>query len=617
MENVPIWHYRSPNKDEYAQALARAGERRHEKHVFRDAVRGGDGRTRTSTSSSPTSRRPAAWQSSRSEYPERFINVGVAEQSMIGICAGLALKGCQPFAYTIATFIALSSVRDGARRSLLPEPAGDRRRHGRRRDLFDAGRHASHAGRHRDRLRAAQHAGHRALRSRSNASRPTRWCATAEERAGLSAHRQGRRARLTAQAEPWQFGKLRYLRRGSDVCILTYGVITKMAAEIADKLAAQGTLGLAGLGAHAEAARPRGHRRRVATAQAGRRDRGTRAAGRARPQTKQIAWDVRATCRLDTFTLQDEFIHNYGSTRRSARGARSVARADPGRDRLRADDARARDRRLRLLGQRGGAPARERRPRLVGTYRRDTDFLAPLRDVPRLDLVRTDLIDAGSLHGPFDAIVHTAATSPGPGVDVATLVRDNIDASSALIEAARRWRTNRFIFFSSLSYYGRIEQDVVDEATPVRDPDAYGATKLIVEQRLAELPGEFSTLALRLPGIIGPGRIGIGSQASRHGCAPANRSAPSISTAPSTTQPISTIGGARRNRADARGLGRLRRRSAWRRGILTVRETIERLARALGVPANIEETPRPARRSRSRARTRSRATVTSRRRSAR
>src|SRR6201988_1472468 len=40
----------------------------------------------------------------RDQYPDRFINVGVAEQSMIGICAGLALKGCQPFAYTIATF---------------------------------------------------------------------------------------------------------------------------------------------------------------------------------------------------------------------------------------------------------------------------------------------------------------------------------------------------------------------------------------------------------------------------------------------------------------------------------------------------------------------------------
>src|SRR3984893_3713515 len=39
-----------------------------------------------------------------SEYPDRFINVGVAEQSMIGICAGLALKDCQPFHYTITNF---------------------------------------------------------------------------------------------------------------------------------------------------------------------------------------------------------------------------------------------------------------------------------------------------------------------------------------------------------------------------------------------------------------------------------------------------------------------------------------------------------------------------------
>ena len=31
-------------------------------------------------------------------------------------------------------------------------------------------------------------------------------------------------------------------------------------------------------------------------------------------QTKQLAWDSQAKCRLDTFTLQDAFIHNYGST---------------------------------------------------------------------------------------------------------------------------------------------------------------------------------------------------------------------------------------------------------------------------------------------------------------
>lgn len=35
---------------------------------------------------------------------EKFINVGVAEQTMIGVCAGLAMTGKKPFAYTISTF---------------------------------------------------------------------------------------------------------------------------------------------------------------------------------------------------------------------------------------------------------------------------------------------------------------------------------------------------------------------------------------------------------------------------------------------------------------------------------------------------------------------------------
>ena len=40
----------------------------------------------------------------RKKFPKRFINTGVAEQSMIGIAAGMALRGLRPFCYTIATF---------------------------------------------------------------------------------------------------------------------------------------------------------------------------------------------------------------------------------------------------------------------------------------------------------------------------------------------------------------------------------------------------------------------------------------------------------------------------------------------------------------------------------
>ncbi len=38
------------------------------------------------------------------EFPDQYINVGVAEQNMIGVAAGLALAGKRPFVYSITTF---------------------------------------------------------------------------------------------------------------------------------------------------------------------------------------------------------------------------------------------------------------------------------------------------------------------------------------------------------------------------------------------------------------------------------------------------------------------------------------------------------------------------------
>lgn len=45
-----------------------------------------------------------AMEEFRRDFPTRFINVGVAEQSMIGLAAGLAQRGMRPVCYTIATF---------------------------------------------------------------------------------------------------------------------------------------------------------------------------------------------------------------------------------------------------------------------------------------------------------------------------------------------------------------------------------------------------------------------------------------------------------------------------------------------------------------------------------
>lgn len=248
-----------------------------------------------------------------SEYPQRFINVGVAEQTMIGIAAGLALKGCQPFAYTIATFSLyrpFEMIRDDLCYQNLPVTVVG----------MGAGViYSTLGGTHHTQEDIAIASALPNMQVLAPCDpleciEATRWCA--RQKNGPVYLRIGKAGEpvLTAQAEPWQFGKLRYLRRGSDVCILTYGVITAMAVKIADKLAAQGR-SVSLVSAHTLKPLDRDgitaalqqHRHVVVIEEHAPQ-------GGLAPQVKQIAWDVRASCRLDTFTLQDAFIHNYGST---------------------------------------------------------------------------------------------------------------------------------------------------------------------------------------------------------------------------------------------------------------------------------------------------------------
>lgn len=248
------------------------------------------------------------------EYPERFINVGVAEQSMIGICAGLALKGCQPFAYTIAPFTIyrpFEMVRDDLGYQNLPVTvvgmgAGV---------IYSTLGSTHHTQEDIAIIGAIPNFQILAPCDSLECAEATRYCAT--QRNGPAYLRIGKAGEpvLTDSAvEPWEFGKLRYIEKGDgDVCILSYGVIMKMAVEVAEALREQGrSVSLVSV----HTLKPLDRERIIDSLKSHKQvivieehvPQGGLAA-----QVKQIAWDIKAETDLRTFTLQDAFIHNYGS----------------------------------------------------------------------------------------------------------------------------------------------------------------------------------------------------------------------------------------------------------------------------------------------------------------
>jgi transketolase len=248
----------------------------------------------------------------RTTFPDRFVNTGVAEQIMIGMCAGLALRGLRPFAYTIATFALFrpyEMVRDDLCYQNLPVTVVG---------IGGGVNYSTLGGTHHAQEDVALAC---AIPNMSviapcdpaETRLATDWCTTQQR--GPVYFRLGRAGEpdLTANAvDPWTFGQLRYLARGRDVCILSYGPIVKLASDVAEWFREQGrTVSLASvhtlkpLDVEGVSRALLKHDRVVVIEESA-------PYGGLGPRVKAIAWEAGARCRLDVFALDDAFHHVHG-----------------------------------------------------------------------------------------------------------------------------------------------------------------------------------------------------------------------------------------------------------------------------------------------------------------
>lgn len=249
----------------------------------------------------------------REKFPHRFINTGVAEQIMIGMAAGMAMRGLRPFAYSIATFSlfrCFEFVRvDLAYQNLPVTVVG-----------VGAGVSYSILG-----------STHHAMEDIAVASAvpnlsiiapcdpletklATQWCAI-ENNTGPVYLRLGKAGEPTytkEAEEPFIVGKLRYICRGKDTCILTYGPAgMRLALELKEKKLKHESVSVVSC----HTIKPldlqgieqvfKNHRRVVVIEE-------HVPHGGLGSRVKEFAWDNKIDRELYCYSLQDEFIHFFG-----------------------------------------------------------------------------------------------------------------------------------------------------------------------------------------------------------------------------------------------------------------------------------------------------------------
>jgi len=249
----------------------------------------------------------------REKFPSRFINCGVAEQAMIGIAAGMALRGMRPFCYTIATFSIFrpfEMVRVDLCYQNLPVT------------IIGMGAgviYSSLGGTHHtmEDIAVASAIPNMTVLAPCDPDEmrlATEWCA--KKSTGPVYMRLGKKGEpiLTKNAKSkFEIGKLRFLTKGKDVAIISYGTMVSTAKEISENLEKKG-ISTSLISCHT--IKPIDKKGLIKVMESHKKiiiiEEHVPHGGLS-SRVKEIALDNNFKGKVQCFTLKDKFIHFYGS----------------------------------------------------------------------------------------------------------------------------------------------------------------------------------------------------------------------------------------------------------------------------------------------------------------
>ena len=151
---------------------------------------------------------------------------------------------------------------------------------------------------------------------------------------------------------------------------------------------------------------------------------------------------------------------------------------------------------------------------LLEYYLKDHDVIAIYRNTkPRIQhvssnikLIRHDLSQDIKGLEQVDIIIHAAAHTHLITHSTAfDYIQSNIMGTLNLANYAKVISPRLFIYLSTLSAYGEILADEINEDTPLNKPEMYGLSKYTGELILREYEDYFPSICIRLPGVVGAG----------------------------------------------------------------------------------------------------------------